>query len=107
MYSGPPKLLERAESNIESYAGETVKLVCRVAGNPIALIDWSKDGVPIRYGYEEWDRFSDRGSSLKISDMSVEDSGDYVCRAVNGFGSVFMNFTLEVLGKYCRGDIKG
>ena len=83
----------------KSRTGRTVKLLCPVSGNPIPLTMWTKDGESINDG---WERYRVREDGLKIKGVVVEDSGQYVCRATNGFGSVSINFTLTVLGKYWK-----
>ncbi|XP_072027261.1 fibroblast growth factor receptor-like 1 isoform X1 [Amphiura filiformis] len=90
---GPPRQLEAVEGYKKSRTGRTVKLLCPVSGNPVPLTMWTKDGESINDG---WERFRVRSTGLKIKDVVVEDSGQYVCRATNGFGSVSINFTLTV-----------
>lgn len=38
---------------------------------------------------------------LKIKEVEADDTGTYICKATNGFGSVNINYTLIVIGE-CR-----
>ena len=103
IFTGPPRQLQPVEGYKKSKTGRTVKLVCPVHGNPVPLTMWTKDGESINDG---WERFRVRPTGLKIKDVVVEDSGHYVCRATNGFGSVSINYTLTVIGKYRVRDFR-
>lgn len=37
--------------------------------------------------------------SLRIKDINMEDAGRYNCKAINGFGSININYTLIIVGK--------
>ena len=47
---------------------------------------------------EEWIRYrtTGGGSTLKISTAEPSDSGNYLCRAINGFGTVDVTISLIV-----------
>ncbi|NP_001165523.1 Fibroblast growth factor receptor-like 1 precursor [Strongylocentrotus purpuratus] len=90
---GPPKISEQVNGFRKAVQGRSIKLPCPVTGNPPPLIMWTKDGVTIHSG---WERFRVRSEGLKVNDVVIEDSGSYICRATNGFGSVSVNFTLTI-----------
>ena len=66
-------------------------------GDPPPLIMWTKDGHNI---YSGWIRFRILRMGLKIKEVEVDDTGTYICKATNGFGSVNINYTLIVIGEY-------
>lgn len=59
----------------EAEEGESVFIKCNVTANPNPVtIEWLKDGKP---------DFRQAGDSLRLSHVTAEHSGTYVCRAVN------------------------
>ncbi|XP_048524239.1 contactin-2 [Dendroctonus ponderosae] len=59
----------------EAEEGESVYIKCNVTANPSPItIEWLKDGKP---------DFRQAGDTLRISHVAAENSGTYVCRAVN------------------------
>ncbi|KAI4819404.1 hypothetical protein KUCAC02_004651 [Chaenocephalus aceratus] len=66
-------------------------------GDPPPLIMWTKDGRNIHSG---WTRFRVLQHGLRIKEVEPEDAGTYICKATNGFGSVNINYTLIVIGKW-------
>lgn len=66
--------------------------------NDDLFIDWTKDGDSIT---NVDSRIKQTNSdSLKIRELLPEDTGFYLCKAVNGFGSVEVGINLIVLGEY-------
>lgn len=88
------KVVHRQSARI----GNAMKLPCPVEGDPPPLIMWTKDGRNIHSG---WIRFRILRVGLKIKEVEADDSGTYICKATNGFGSVNINYTLIVIGE-CR-----
>ena len=95
--SGPPRLAEAIVGFQKTRVGRTIKLLCPVVGNPPPLTMWKKDGESIN---TLWERFKVLSPGLKIKNVEMADAGQYVCRATNGFGSVSINYTLTVMGKF-------
>ncbi|KAK2187390.1 hypothetical protein NP493_167g04000 [Ridgeia piscesae] len=91
----PPQIIERIHRRQQVKTGETIKLPCPVEANPEPLFEWTKDGESINAGWERY-RKSAKGS-LRIKDAVAEDSGRYVCKATNGFGSVDVKYTVNVM----------
>jgi echinoid protein len=59
----------------EAEEGESVYIKCNVTANPNPVtIEWVKDGKP---------DFRQSGDTLRLSHVSAENSGTYICRAVN------------------------
>ena len=96
--SEPPQIVERIHRRQQVKTGETIKLPCPVEANPEPLFEWTKDGESINAGWERY-RKSTRGA-LRIKDAVAEDSGRYVCKATNGFGSVDVKYTVYVMRKF-------
>lgn len=76
--------------------GDTVKLICPIIGTPRPLIEWYQDEQLIQYSSRE--RFRRGKRYLKIKGVQVVDSGVYVCKGVNGFGSRSVDLNLVVKG---------
>ncbi|XP_054167217.1 fibroblast growth factor receptor-like 1 [Oppia nitens] len=63
--------------------------------NDDIYIDWYKNGNQIQ-SYDKRVRITNSGI-LKIKNSVTEDTGNFLCTAVNGFGSVKFLFTITVL----------
>lgn len=96
--SGPPRVSEKIAHRQMARLGSAIKLPCPVEGDPPPLIMWTKDGRNIHSG---WIRFRMLRMGLKIKEVEADDTGTYICKATNGFGSVNINYTLIVIGE-CR-----
>jgi len=79
-------------------AGEALRLGCPVDSNAVGrsapIITWYKDGDEVSVG---WERYRARHDALYVRDMEPDDSGVFVCRATNGFGSVDVKYLVLVL----------
>ena len=95
--SGPPKVISRVHRRQIASVGQTVKLTCPVEADPLPFLDWTKDDQSINSG---WERFKMLNKGLRIKDAVEEDSGKYVCKATNGYGSVTVDYYLYVFRKY-------
>ena len=93
---GPPHA-EQKELKKIGRIGETVKLVCPVSGFPKPMVEWSKNGEIIDF---MWDRHRTGGRSLKIKDVTEDDTGIFTCKGINGFGSVDIRIELIIVGEY-------
>ena len=51
-------------------------------------------------GASTWHRFKTNRRFLKIKSVEIGDSGIFVCKGVNGFGSVSVQIQLVVRGTY-------
>ncbi|XP_031987365.1 basement membrane-specific heparan sulfate proteoglycan core protein isoform X4 [Corvus moneduloides] len=74
--SGVPVRIEASSSTVAE--GQTLDLNCIVAGQGQATVAWYKRGgsLPAKHQIS--------GSRLRLSQLSVADSGEYVCRADTG-----------------------
>ncbi|VDN88793.1 unnamed protein product, partial [Brugia pahangi] len=75
--------------DITVYTGSTIDLECKVVGDPMPTIKWSKDGMILRDDSRyQWEIDSTAGTyRLKINDANVNDEGAYRCVATNIAGS--------------------
>ena len=78
--------------------GDSVKLTCPIFGQPTPIITWSKGSETIT-DYA-WTRFSLDKKSLKISQAEYDDTGIYICKGTNGYGSNEVRIDLFVIGEY-------
>ena len=77
--------------------GEFVRLVCPISAYKDTMFEWKKDSETI--DDYTWDRLTPAGRILKIRDVAKEDSGEYVCRGINGYGSEDVTIELFVIGE--------
>lgn len=92
---------------IETFVGDSAKLLCSVKSDPPADIWWSRNGRTIlnltritgrsrTYLIQEKGT-TDKKSTLIISSSAFEDSGEYLCTAQNLADLIVINVTLVVL----------
>ncbi|KAL3269824.1 hypothetical protein HHI36_008882 [Cryptolaemus montrouzieri] len=68
-------IVELEAKTKEAEEGEPVHIQCNVTANPSPVtIEWVKDGKP---------EFRQSGDVLRLNRVTAEDSGTYICRAVN------------------------
>jgi len=90
---GPPRLsMSGYRRRHLVNAGEALRLGCPIDGD--AIITWFKDGDEVSVG---WERFRVRDDVLYVRDLEPSDTGVFVCRATNGFGSVDVKYLVLVL----------
>ncbi|KAI1903869.1 hypothetical protein AGOR_G00031660 [Albula goreensis] len=88
-----PSILDSFQSG-EVQVGGSVELPCIASGYPNPTIRWLKDGRPLPTD-SRWTR---RLTGLTISDLRLEDSGNYICEVTNSFGSKEVTGHLNVIG---------
>ncbi|KAM9334917.1 neuronal cell adhesion molecule a [Symphorus nematophorus] len=74
--------------------GETLELECIAEGLPTPDISWQKDGGELpssRTSFQNWQK------TLKVSDVTEADAGDYRCTATNKLGTE--HHTIKVIVK--------
>ena len=94
-FIGPPHA-EAKELKKVGRIGESVRLVCPVSGYPKPMVEWRKNGEKIDF---MWDRHRTGGRSLKIKDVTEDDTGIFSCKGINGFGSVEVRIELIIVGE--------
>ncbi|KAM7342362.1 neural cell adhesion molecule 1 isoform 2-T3 [Cochliomyia hominivorax] len=86
----PPKVTTHRHY-VNTEIGGNANLYCDYKGNPIAIASWFKNNKPIKYSekhmitYETEKHFN--RSTLIVNDITIEDLGEYICRAENSLGS--------------------
>uniref|UniRef100_A0A8C2CHK1 Neurofascin homolog (chicken) a n=1 Tax=Cyprinus carpio TaxID=7962 RepID=A0A8C2CHK1_CYPCA len=73
--------------------GEQLLLECIAAGVPTPTIDWFKRGADLPSTKVKIENFS---KTLRIFNVSEEDSGDYTCMASNKIGSIRHSVEVQV-----------
>ncbi|XP_042207231.1 protein amalgam-like isoform X2 [Homarus americanus] len=68
--------------------GDKVELVCIVHSRPTAEVTWSKDGQTLTLDNHLEEQNGGHRHSLRISQVTEEDFGEYVCTAANEHGTV-------------------
>ena len=92
---GPPTKTADTVKKI-ARIGDSVKLNCPIEGYPEPLFDWSKNDENIDF---MWERHKIRGRSLRIRNVNEDDTGIFICKGINGFGSDSVRVELIVVGK--------
>ncbi|XP_046642813.1 fibroblast growth factor receptor-like 1 isoform X1 [Daphnia pulicaria] len=91
---GPPHISGSVTSKQTFRLGETVKLDCPIRGTPTPIVEWYKDGDSVTAG---WERFKSTSHGLRIKEVILDDSGEYTCKGVNGFGSEQVTFEIVIV----------
>ncbi|XP_029139630.1 obscurin [Protobothrops mucrosquamatus] len=94
-YSGVPRFLTRPKAFVVSM-GKDATLSCQIIGNPIPLVNWEKDKLPLQMGGRFKMVEDDDLYRLTIYNLSLEDSGQYICRAKNTIGEAFAAVSIKV-----------
>ncbi|RVE61721.1 hypothetical protein OJAV_G00176100 [Oryzias javanicus] len=76
--------------------GKDATLSCTIVGSPTPVVSWEKDKLKLTSGgrfktVEDGDVYR-----LTIYDLTLEDSGQYMCRAKNSVGEAYAAVTLKV-----------
>ena len=90
-----PPDIRTPPSDVRTVDGRSVNMTCRTFGAPTPRVSWSRDGQELTGGRYNTTEEGD----LIINDVSFSDKGTYVCQAVNKFGSISKNGSLEVYGR--------
>ena len=81
---------------IATEEGHNITIRCEVKGNPAPTITWKKKGsnkLPIRIS------FTDNNKVLQTVNAKLEDSGEYICEAVNSLNTSRSATTVKVTRK--------
>nr|XP_046264945.1 obscurin isoform X16 [Scatophagus argus] len=95
LFGGVPRFLTRPKA-FSVCVGKDATLSCTVVGSPTPLITWEKEKLKLTSGgrfktVEDGDVYR-----LTIYDLTLEDSGQYMCRAKNNVGEAYAAVTLKV-----------
>ncbi|XP_075172031.1 obscurin isoform X19 [Anomaloglossus baeobatrachus] len=95
LFSGVPRFLTRPKAFMMS-VGKDATLSCQIVGNPVPTVTWEKDKLQIASGGRFKMVQDGELYQLTIYDLSFEDSGQYICRAINNIGEAFAAVTVKV-----------
>lgn len=97
----PPKFITQIESKTVE-ENESVRFECRVEPkeDPNLRIEWYRNGKLLPSGHRYRTVYDMGFVSLDILYVYAEDSGEYVCRAVNKLGEDFTKATISCRSKY-------
>lgn len=95
LFGGVPRFLTRPKA-FSWCVGKDATLSCTIVGSPTPLITWEKDKLKLTSGgrfktVEDGDVYR-----LTIYDLTLDDSGQYMCRAKNNVGEAYAAVTLKV-----------
>ncbi|KAM3849153.1 LOW QUALITY PROTEIN: obscurin-like [Diretmus argenteus] len=95
LFGGVPRFLTRPKA-FSVCVGKDAALSCTIVGNPTPVITWEKEKLKLTSG----GRFKTVNDGdvyrLTIYDLTLEDSGQYMCRAKNNVGEAYAAVTLKV-----------
>lgn len=95
LFGGVPRFLTRPKA-FSVCAGKDTTLSCTIVGSPTPLITWEKGKLNLTSGgrfktVKDGDIYR-----LTIYDLTLEDSGQYICRAKNSIGEAYAAVTVKV-----------
>ncbi|KAM9789384.1 obscurin [Neosynchiropus ocellatus] len=95
LFGGAPRFLTRPKA-FAVCVGKDASLSCTIVGSPTPLVTWEKEKLKLTSGgrfktVEDGDVYR-----LTIYDLTLEDSGQYMCRAKNTVGEAYAAVTLKV-----------
>lgn len=95
LFGGVPRFLTRPKA-FSVCVGKDATLSCTIVGSPTPLITWEKEKLKLTSGgrfktVEDGDVYR-----LTIYDLTLDDSGQYMCRAKNIVGEAYAAVTLKV-----------
>ncbi|KAM9297026.1 LOW QUALITY PROTEIN: basement membrane-specific heparan sulfate proteoglycan core protein [Gastrophryne carolinensis] len=90
--SGSAPLVRIEPSSDTVREGQTVELNCVVASYPQAVVTWHRPDRPLSPNHQVY------GTRLRILHASAADSGEYVCRVTNGFGTRQASIIVTITG---------
>ncbi|XP_054713925.1 hemicentin-1-like [Uloborus diversus] len=89
-----PPFIANDSSIVKVLAGKDAVLTCKASGYPAPEIDWLKNNSPLLLTNSKYAKMEN--SSIHVSNVNLEDAGNYTCRATNEAGLHHKNFTLMV-----------
>ncbi|RXN00522.1 Titin [Acipenser ruthenus] len=92
----PPKFVKKLESSKVVKPKDQTRFECKVTGSPEIQISWFKNDSKISESEKYRMSFINSLAVLEIENISLEDSGDYICEALNEAGSDSCSTTVTV-----------
>ena len=94
----PPHIHDDGQKDFTAVQGLSIKLPCKVTGDPKPLISWTKNGVRITESDPHY--FLSGDGSLEIFSADPQDTATYSCTAINIAGLKEKRMTLFVQSKF-------
>lgn len=95
----PPSLdVDERYLEQQAHLGGMVKINVNVTGDPIPMVTWYKDGVPLKDGRHIAIDNMDFMSMMSIRGATKDDSGEYEVVAKNEWGISSLSFSVNVMG---------
>ncbi|XP_032387945.1 obscurin isoform X15 [Etheostoma spectabile] len=95
LFGGVPRFLTRPKA-FSVCAGKDATLSCTIVGSPTPLITWEKDKLKLKSGGRFKTVEDGNVYRLTIYELTLEDSGQFMCRAKNSIGEAYAAVTLKV-----------
>ncbi|XP_045907719.1 obscurin isoform X22 [Micropterus dolomieu] len=95
LFGGVPRFLTRPKA-FSVCVGKDATLSCTIVGSPTPRITWEKDKLNLTSGGRFKTVEDGNVYRLTIYDLTLEDSGQYMCRAKNSVGEAYAAVTLKV-----------
>uniref|UniRef100_A0A670Y8E2 Ig-like domain-containing protein n=1 Tax=Pseudonaja textilis TaxID=8673 RepID=A0A670Y8E2_PSETE len=92
----PPKYVKKLDASKMVKVGDSCQLDCKVSGSPEIKIAWYKNDQELHASEKYHMTFSDATAVLVIVGATLEDSGDYICEALNSAGTVSCSTVVTV-----------
>ena len=77
-------------------SGRCLKLQCVGSGNPLPVVQWSKNGIQLQRSSDV--EISDNGTRLTICSVEASDAGLYMCIVSNEVGQANVSARVDVIG---------
>lgn len=98
----PATFVEKLEPSQLLKKGEATQLACRVTGTPPIKITWFANDRELRESSKHKMSFVESTAVLGLTDVAIEDSGEYMCKAQNEAGSDHCTSVVIVKGLSSR-----
>ncbi|KAK5889158.1 hypothetical protein CesoFtcFv8_015186 [Champsocephalus esox] len=95
LFGGVPRFLTRPKA-CSVCVGKDATLSCTIVGSPTPLITWEKDKLKLTSGGRFKTVEDGNLYRLTIYDLTLEDNGQFMCRAKNTVGEAYAAVTLKV-----------
>lgn len=99
-FTEPASFSERLEPSLLFKKGEYAQLDCKVKGTPELKISWFKDDREIKESDKYKMTLMDATAVLSLLDVTIEDSGVYMCEVKNDAGKETCSSMVAVKGVF-------